>query len=304
MFRSLSSPNPWDSPRLLEPTFEYHQLLSPLSRIGLPGASERRHSFDTSASFVAVEPDPAGGNGDNSSAGKPSLRLRLSQVEHPPPLEKCISNRSSSIPASSHQLTARTPRSVRLPELERESSNRRASVRRLPSYKAKYDRDMVLMLRDLYESLLRNGPVSEQRALLFTGNLAHSSLNENVHKALLSMVDDGTLSFRQLIDLMFPYANKRDIASMMALAYPPTPGMSSAKLSVTSKQLKELEQVFASFDTDKSGFISLDELREALRALNISTMESKEFMAGIDTDGDGLISMQEFVEWIRPLYFH
>lgn len=55
---------------------------------------------------------------------------------------------------------------------------------------------------------------------------------------------------------------------------------------------KELEEIFSFFDKDKSGRISLSELKETLQAIAVNVRDSdvEEMMREADADGDGQIS--------------
>ncbi|XP_077991646.1 uncharacterized protein LOC144445878 [Glandiceps talaboti] len=60
--------------------------------------------------------------------------------------------------------------------------------------------------------------------------------------------------------------------------------------------------VFAEFDIDGDGFISVQELKLGFRKMNIDYDDEKiyHFMRSVDTDGDGKISIREFAHfWIQ-----
>lgn len=58
----------------------------------------------------------------------------------------------------------------------------------------------------------------------------------------------------------------------------------------------ELELAFQLFDTDDSGFITRDELREKLTTLGekLTEQEVDELLAEADSDNNGSISLEEF----------
>jgi len=63
--------------------------------------------------------------------------------------------------------------------------------------------------------------------------------------------------------------------------------------------MEEIKAAFAVFDTDKSGSLSVDELRAILtRGVKpmISEAEVDEVVAAFDKDGSGTLSIEEFAE--------
>mmetsp|Transcript_35961 Transcript_35961/g.60582 ORF Transcript_35961/g.60582 Transcript_35961/m.60582 type:complete len:527 (+) Transcript_35961:150-1730(+) len=73
-------------------------------------------------------------------------------------------------------------------------------------------------------------------------------------------------------------------------------------LHVIAKNMAEheitgLKELFKSFDTDNSGTITLQELREGLHSMGspLSAKEVEEVMQAADIDGDGNISYEEFI---------
>lgn len=57
--------------------------------------------------------------------------------------------------------------------------------------------------------------------------------------------------------------------------------------------------MFASFDTDKSGFIDLNELKNVSKELGreLDQAELEECMKDLDLNKDGKISLSEFTTW-------
>ncbi|KAF7152688.1 hypothetical protein RHSIM_Rhsim01G0062600 [Rhododendron simsii] len=60
----------------------------------------------------------------------------------------------------------------------------------------------------------------------------------------------------------------------------------------------ELRKVFATFDKNKDGFITKQELRESMRnvGVDMSEAEAAEMVEKVDSNGDGLIDFVEFCE--------
>lgn len=65
---------------------------------------------------------------------------------------------------------------------------------------------------------------------------------------------------------------------------------------MTSERKEELKSVFATFDKNKDGFITKQELCDSLKNIGISTSNKDllEMVQGVDVNGDGLIDFNEF----------
>lgn len=60
-----------------------------------------------------------------------------------------------------------------------------------------------------------------------------------------------------------------------------------------------IENAFAKYDTDRSGFIEADELRGLLSELGakLSPKEARRALQILDEDGSGMIELEEFKQW-------
>ncbi|XP_060705142.1 oncomodulin-like [Hemiscyllium ocellatum] len=68
---------------------------------------------------------------------------------------------------------------------------------------------------------------------------------------------------------------------------------------LAKRSVKEIEQIFAILDDDKSGFIEKSELKSFLQyfvpqARKLSDSEMDSFVSAGDADGDGKINLSEF----------
>jgi len=93
---------------------------------------------------------------------------------------------------------------------------------------------------------------------------------------------------------MFPLATAIELDSMLQLTYPPQPAAS--KRRVSKEQLSDIAELFAYYDTDGDGSITLDDLRRAsARSDLISEADLIAMIRSMDTDGDDVVSFDDFV---------
>lgn len=64
---------------------------------------------------------------------------------------------------------------------------------------------------------------------------------------------------------------------------------------------QELKDLFAAIDTDKSGFLSREEISEALKKVGFDDGLVNEVIKLCDGNNDGKISSQEFISALRKL---
>jgi Ca2+-binding EF-hand superfamily protein len=66
-----------------------------------------------------------------------------------------------------------------------------------------------------------------------------------------------------------------------------------------ASEVKDLEDVFNSFDSDKSGAIDLQEIKNVASALGseLTDEEMRSIIKNLDSNGDGKISFEEFKFW-------
>jgi len=66
---------------------------------------------------------------------------------------------------------------------------------------------------------------------------------------------------------------------------------------ITPQDMNELKNAFASFDKNDDGFISKQELSEAMTCLGhkISNEELDDIIKAVDSDGNGLVDFKEFI---------
>ena len=90
----------------------------------------------------------------------------------------------------------------------------------------------------------------------------------------------------------------------------PAAAMSAARAGarsgkeLTEEQIQELREAFHLFDTDRSGHIDANELKEVMRALRIELRdeEVRKMIADVDPDASGTIDFDEFLQMMSDKY--
>merc|ERR1711976_181171 len=123
----------------------------------------------------------------------------------------------------------------------------------------------------------KSGAISVSELLKAMTTLGFDSKNPAIFNMINDMDNDGNgeIEFEEFLDMM------------------------TARIS--DKNTKEdLERVFKLFDEDRTGNISLDNLKKVARELgeDISEEELKEIILRADLDGDGLLTFDDFLEVI------
>ena len=76
---------------------------------------------------------------------------------------------------------------------------------------------------------------------------------------------------------------------------------------ISDKDTKDdIEKVFKLFDDEKTGYISLKNLRRVCKELgeSLEDNEMQEMIERADTDGDGLVSFEDFYSIMTKKSFH
>lgn len=105
------------------------------------------------------------------------------------------------------------------------------------------------------------------------------------------------LNLSRLIKNLFSRLEKLFYPSSVSPLTPKVPPSSS---SFTSKE-DDLKLVFDTFDENREGFITLDELEGLLNRIGlfVPTKEMDELVGNLDSNKDGLVDFEEFQEFVR-----
>ena len=85
------------------------------------------------------------------------------------------------------------------------------------------------------------------------------------------------------------------------------PNTQIASTSMTSPVIAEsflyspqMAKVFAQFDTDSNGSLSLPELKKFMEVIGLSDQDAKATLSGFDANGDGQIQLAEWERGLEP----
>eukprot|EP00949_MAST-11_sp_MAST-11-sp1_P005394 g5394.t1 len=150
-------------------------------------------------------------------------------------------------------------------------------------------------------------------------------LNRMVHSMFASLDGDasGSVSVEEMAKVLFPRAYKEDMDDIVTyLLMPPTPRNSeddekNMKKELSEEAIEELRMLFNLYDKDRSGSLTVDELRESMQgsflfdsvpdpgsinkqAASMTTTDFERLVMASDMDGDGMI---DFDEWCSMMSF-
>ena len=115
----------------------------------------------------------------------------------------------------------------------------------------------------------------------------------------MALLTSGTITFLELLKLLYPLANAQDLATFKSWCYPDKP---TAKIVfvLSAEQHGELKEMFRIIDKDRSGELTVEELMTMFSASSITgdtgvnEAELKVFFAEADYDHSSSINLAEF----------
>jgi len=109
----------------------------------------------------------------------------------------------------------------------------------------------------------------------------------------------GTITFFELLKLLYPMANDQDFATFKNWCYPDKP-VEKIHYVLSDDQRGELKEMFRIIDKDRSGELTVEELMKMFSGSSITGEtgvnedELKKFFAEADYDNSNLINLVEF----------
>lgn len=175
------------------------------------------------------------------------------------------------------------------------------------SQRIKYNKREVLIFRDLFERLDRDG---DGAVTMWEFN---QELSKDPYAAehlggmfdALDHDDDGLVTIKEIICEMYPKATPRELQVMYEWVKPKSTTHAHAKrIQLTPEQEKEMMLVFDDYDNDHSGVLSVKELIAALTANRAFTKEEvKDYFARADISGNGELSREEFTDFFKAHFY-
>jgi len=109
----------------------------------------------------------------------------------------------------------------------------------------------------------------------------------------------GTITFFELLKLLYPLANAQDLATFKSWCYPDKP-VEKIHYVLSTEQSGELREMFRIIDKDRSGELTVEELMTMFQGSSITgdtgvnEAELKVFFAEADYDNNSSINLAEF----------
>lgn len=105
---------------------------------------------------------------------------------------------------------------------------------------------------------------------------------------------DGEVTFRELLKLFYRFATEGEIETMLTWVAEPEPEPEPEKPALSAEAVKMIKDIFKLYDKDKSGTLTIQELRKALEKTGIDVDEIKGMFKEYDADENGTIDQNEF----------
>lgn len=106
---------------------------------------------------------------------------------------------------------------------------------------------------------------------------------------------DGEVTFAELLKMMFKFARPDEIEVMLSWVAPEPEPEPEPKAELSKAAKDAINSIFKLYDKDKSGALSLNELKKALEKTGIDPDEIKTYFKDYDGDGNNEIDKKEFM---------
>ena len=104
------------------------------------------------------------------------------------------------------------------------------------------------------------------------------------------------MTFEELIKLMFKNARKDEIQLMLSWVEPEPEPEPEPKPEMSAEAIKSIKSIFKLYDKDKSGSLTIKELKIALTNSGVDPEEVAAMVKEFDVDKSGEIEIKEFLK--------
>jgi len=111
---------------------------------------------------------------------------------------------------------------------------------------------------------------------------------------------DGTVTFFELLKVIYPKANGQDFAVFKEWVYPPKPYVAPIEYVLSAEQRRELKEMFKVIDKDRSGELTIEELKRMFVGsaitgeTGIDMDDLQMYFDEADFDNNASINLREF----------
>jgi len=107
---------------------------------------------------------------------------------------------------------------------------------------------------------------------------------------------DGDVTFAELLKLMFKFARPDELETMMSWVAPEPEPEPEPKPELSKEAVQQIKSIFKLYDKDKSGRLTVKELKTALEKTGLDVDEIKQYIKDYDADGNNEIDIGEFTK--------
>ena len=130
--------------------------------------------------------------------------------------------------------------------------------------------------------------------------LAGSSIADLVEPVFneLDKNGDGSVSFAELLRVLFPFASKEEFETMLSWVAKDAPKPPPKPKELSKEAQDELKAIFAAYDKDGNKVLSKGELKSAIGNI-VDEDDIARMFKEADVDGSDTIDLKEFMEMMK-----
>ena len=145
----------------------------------------------------------------------------------------------------------------------------------------------MLVLSAYHEELIRQAEAGTSIA-----DLVEPVFNE------LDKNGDGSVSFAELLRVLFPFASKEEFETMLSWVAKDAPKPPPKPKELSKEAQDELKAIFAAYDKDGNKVLSKGELKSAIGNI-VDEDDIARMFKEADVDGSDTIDLKEFMEMMK-----